>query len=71
MDDYEATQRGRDIADLAWHWEGAYRITYSDGRFIAQRTDNRETLTADNAIELRDKIIDDYCANPIPRGGQQ
>jgi len=70
VDDYEATQRDHEIADLAWHWDGAYRISWADGRFIAQRTDNRETLTADSAMELRRKMGDDYSANPIPRDGQ-
>jgi hypothetical protein len=67
LDDYEASQRNREIADLAWHWDGAYRITWLDGRFLAQRTDNRTTLTAETAAKLRSKIIADYSTNPVPR----
>lgn len=53
---------------LRWHWGSAYLIEYlGDYRWIAQRRDNRATLRADSPEGLRDLIIADYSARPVPR----
>ncbi len=56
------------LDELRWHWGEAYLIDYlGDWRWIAQRRDNRETLTAESPEELRNLIIADYTARPVPR----
>jgi hypothetical protein len=37
------------------------------GKWTAERQDTHETLRADSAEELRDKIVADYTARPVPR----
>lgn len=56
-----------DLANLRYHWRGAYVINGSAGRWVATRTDNGRTLFADSAEELWVKIRDDYAASPVPR----
>ena len=54
--DYVSWQRGRQLADLRWHWEEAYEITW-DGKFRATRRDDGGKLEADTAEELRQQMI--------------
>ena len=57
-----------DLAYLAWHWEGAYAVSHPEpGVWLAQRLDDRAVLRAASAGELRDAIIADYTARPVPR----
>jgi hypothetical protein len=65
-DDVVARLRGRDIADLRWHWDEAYDITW-DGRFRARRLDDGATLDADTAEELDQRIRRDYVERPVSR----
>jgi hypothetical protein len=59
-----------ELEDLRWHWGEAYAIEHlADGRWLAQRRDDRQTLVADGPEELRDMIQADYAARPVPRGG--
>jgi hypothetical protein len=37
------------------------------GRWIAQRRDTPETLRAESAVELLEKIRADYTRRPVPR----
>ena len=39
MRDYLSRERGRELADLRWHWDEAYEITW-DGKFRAKRLDD-------------------------------
>ena len=56
-----------ELAALAWHWEGAYTVSRPEpGVWLAQRTDNRETLRARSPEELRDAMLADYTARPVP-----
>jgi hypothetical protein len=55
------------LAELRWHWDEAYSITILDGRWIAQRHDTRETVTADSAEALNQAIYEDYTRRPVPR----
>jgi hypothetical protein len=66
MDDVVARLRGRDIADLRWHWDEAYDITW-DGRFRARRLDDGAPLDADTAEELDQRIRRDYVERPVLR----
>ena len=53
---------------LRWHWDSAYLISFFEpDNWVAQRRDNRETLRADNPVDLRDLIVADYNANPVSR----
>jgi hypothetical protein len=56
------------LDELRWHWSGAYLISFFEpDNWTAQRRDNRETLRADNPVDLREKIVPDYRANPVGR----
>ena len=57
------------LGELRFHWGGAYRVSYLPGHdlWLAQRSDDGATLTADSAGELRQMIVADYTANPVPR----
>jgi len=57
--------------DLQWHWREAYLVTGAAGHWIAQRRDNGRMLTASSPEELRELIIEDYAAQPVPRGTEQ
>jgi hypothetical protein len=53
---------------LRWHWGDAYLISFFEpDAWVAQRKDNRETLRADTPADLRDLILADYTARPVPR----
>jgi len=54
---------------LQWNWESAYKITGAAGHWLAQRRDNRRTLTASSPDELREMCIEDYAAEPVARDG--
>ena len=57
-----------DMNDLRWHWGTAYVISHPcPDVWVAQRRDNRETLRAGTPAELRDRIVADYTARPVPR----
>jgi hypothetical protein len=56
------------LADLRHHWGSAYRIDcHGSGRWLAVRRDTGAALTADSALTLRDEILSDYTAFPVPR----
>jgi hypothetical protein len=52
---------------LQWNWDEAYEITEASGVWRAVRLDNQKTLIATEAQDLRDEIVQDYAANPVPR----
>jgi hypothetical protein len=64
--DYLGRQRGRELADLRWHWDEAYEITW-DGKFRATRLDDGGKLESDTAGELREQMIRDYSERRVPR----
>ena len=56
------------LDELRWHYGDAYLIHYfGPGRWVAQRRDDRETLRADNPVDLLDLIRQDYAARPVSR----
>ena len=56
---------------LRWHWSGAYAIWHYPGKnnpWHAFRRDGKgAALKADDAEALRQLIIRDYSAEPVPR----
>jgi hypothetical protein len=66
MRDYLSRERGRELADLRWHWDEAYEITW-DGKFRAKRLDDCGELQADTAAELQELMICDYSERGVPR----
>jgi len=54
------------LADLRWHWDGAYEINWA-GVFRAVRRDNGLALQAGSADELRTLIRFDYTRRPVRR----
>ena len=65
---HHARIRGRELADLRWHWDEAYEISW-DGRFRARRLDGTGSpLDAGTAHGLYELIRDDYSEHPrVPR----
>jgi len=56
------------LAALVWHWGDAYVIGHPEpGVWTAVRRDTRGTLRAGGPEALRDAIIADYTAVPVPR----
>ena len=64
--DYLPRLRGTELADLRWHWDEAYDITW-DGKFRAKRLDDGGELEADTAADLRELIIRNYSERRVPR----
>ena len=58
---------GTPLEKLRWNWGEAYRIDHYGLVWLAQRRDDRATLRADSPEGLRDLIIADYTARPVPR----
>jgi hypothetical protein len=56
------------LTALRWHWGSAYLIDNPvPGVWTARRRDTHATLRADTALGLRDRIVADYAARPVPR----
>jgi hypothetical protein len=52
-----------ELADLKFHWDEAYAISWSDGVYRAARMGEPSVvLTADTCHELRQQIRDDYAS---------
>jgi hypothetical protein len=75
---YARDMKGNGMSDTAWtaaqltelrhHWGSAYLITCpARGRWIAERRDGKGIIRAEDAGELRDMIVADYRAVPVPR----
>ena len=53
---------------LRWHWGDAYAIETTREGWRARRRDGLGSwITAPNAVDLRDRILTDYLAKPVPR----
>jgi hypothetical protein len=63
--DYLSRERGRQVADLRWHWDESYEITWN-GKFRAKRLDGA-VLEADTAAELQELMICDYSERRVRR----
>jgi hypothetical protein len=56
------------LDELRWHWGDAYLIHFfGPGKWVAQRRDSHETMSADSPVTLREKITADYNARPVSR----
>jgi hypothetical protein len=63
-----ATQSRMDALDvLDFHWGAAYDLAVTRAGWVAKRLDNGRPLVAASPGELRDLIIGDYTAQPVPR----
>lgn len=64
MGDWEGS-----LDDLRWHWGDAYLIHYFEtaGKWVAQRRDSHETISADGPAALLDLIRQDYRQRPVSR----
>ena len=61
-------QPDEQLKELRWHYGEAYVIDHlDDGRWLAQRRDDRQTLQAGSPDELLAMIRADYAARPVPR----
>ena len=69
-DTFNAGQHRACHADVSWlehHWGSAYKISYRQKQFSAERRDDGQVLTASASLELLDKIAADYAERPVPR----
>ena len=56
------------LESLVWDWGSAYSISCpAPDRWVAQRRDNRQTITAGGPEELREAIREDYRRSPVER----
>lgn len=55
------------LGQLQWSWGSAYGIAGAWGTWVARRRDNGRLLTADSPDQLRELMIADYQAQPVPR----
>ena len=62
-----AAARHAALADLDFHWGGAYEIAAGAGGWVARRQDDGRPLIAGSPDELRALILADYSARPVPR----
>jgi hypothetical protein len=57
-----------ELDQLVHHWGEAYAITHpARERWLAQRRDGKDWLTAASAEELHRAIQADYREHPVPR----
>jgi hypothetical protein len=70
-DDYEARQRGHDLAQIRYHWGEAYEVGWQDGSFWFRRRDNGATLQCSTVAALLSEIRLDYGARPVPRAAMK
>ena len=54
------------LRHLSWTWGAAYEITGNGQHWLAQRRDNGRTLAARGPDALRELIVADYAARPVP-----
>lgn len=53
---------------LRWNWGEAYEINTVNDEWRARRRDGLDSwITAPNAEDLRNQILSDYLARPVPR----
>lgn len=55
------------LAELRHHWGDPYEISGITGHWRAVRRDDGTALTAGSSEGLRQAIIKDYFAKPVPR----
>jgi hypothetical protein len=56
------------LDELRWHWGDAYLIHFfRPDKWVAQRRDSHETMSAYSPVVLREKITADYNARPVSR----
>jgi hypothetical protein len=56
------------LENLRFNWGDAYRIHFFEpDKWMAQRRDTGEALRSDTPLGLRDAIVADYRARPVPR----
>jgi hypothetical protein len=70
MTAYGSAQITSALTDLRHHWDEAYKITHHPGEAEpchAERLDDGTVLTTGTPWALREKIIGDYSARPVPR----
>jgi hypothetical protein len=56
------------LDDLDYHWGEAYDLAVTSAGWVAKRLDNCRSLVAAGPDELRDLIVADYEARPVPHG---
>jgi hypothetical protein len=63
----EWSEREAEIAQLRYHWGGAYEISSPNGMFRAMRRDDGSAVSAPTADSHRTEIRADYHARAVPR----
>ena len=55
------------LANLNYHWGDAYAVVGAADCWMARRRDNGRLLNASSPDRLRELMIADYQAQPVPR----
>jgi hypothetical protein len=55
------------LADMRWHWDGAYRFSHDGVRYWACRADNGAVISHPDLAAFRDLLRRDYICQPVPR----
>jgi hypothetical protein len=66
-EEHEARQRASEVAELRWHWDGAYQFGHDGYRFWARRADNGNVISDPDLSTFRKMVRMDYCHHPVPR----
>jgi hypothetical protein len=57
----------RALADLRWHWDGAYQFGHDGQRYWARRSDNGLTISDPDPATFRELVRLDYIRQPVLR----
>lgn len=63
--DYVRRVRGRELADLRWHWGDAYEFSWAAGLYQARRRDTGDLLACSGVRGLLGLVRADYVAKPV------
>jgi hypothetical protein len=55
------------LADMRWHWDGAYRFGHDGVRYWACRADNGAAMGHQDLAAFRELIRRNYIRQPVSR----
>jgi hypothetical protein len=55
------------LADMRWHWDGAYRFGHDGVRYWACRSDSGAAVCNPDLATFRELVRRDYIRQPVPR----
>jgi hypothetical protein len=55
------------LADMRWHWDGAYQFGHDGVRYWARRGDNGAAMSHPDLAAFRELVRRDYIRQPVAR----